>query len=388
MDTFRKRRRKRGFTLVELLVVIVIIGILIGLLLPAIQAAIRASQRASCLNHLKQIGLGLQNYNSTFQRFPGSASFGPKSSGGGQSVIHGWSFLVQILPYIEYSTLYSTLNITKDPDDQSNQQTYQNAIAALNTAIKEYSCPSNPNAKWVNPAGGSSSTFIPYSQSSSSNCSMMLTNYKGMGATFYGGLEVLSGQGQPPWQLTNGVSPGTVFPDGALFPGSGLGVADMVDGTAHTVMVCETIDNSYSRWTYGTDVTMVGLPTSAAQNVTNTQGGFTYYHPSWFDGTFNGQAASQAQARAFLSYNFSQPPDQGQYQQQGDTGALLSQAGAANLQNCGQAPAYGPSSGHGGVVHHLMGDGSVQAISMRIDPAAVWFMITRNSGDPFHTDPP
>lgn len=57
--------QRKGFTLVELLAVIAIIAVLIALLLPAVQAAREAARRTSCTNNLRQMGVGLMNYESS-----------------------------------------------------------------------------------------------------------------------------------------------------------------------------------------------------------------------------------------------------------------------------------------------------------------------------------
>lgn len=99
------RHPKTAFTLVELLVVITIIGILIALLLPAVQAAREAARRMQCSNNLKQLALGVLNYENACVRFPAGVTMEqvPPSDR-----YNNWT--VRVMPYMELNAAYDQWN--------------------------------------------------------------------------------------------------------------------------------------------------------------------------------------------------------------------------------------------------------------------------------------
>ncbi len=116
-------RMRKGFTLVELLVVIAIIGILVGLLLPAVQAAREAARRMSCSNNMKQIGLAVHNYESTFKVAPRLATRG-RTNWGQDASWNGFSPHCQILPYIEQGNVYNQINFEDTLDNDAHYPHY------------------------------------------------------------------------------------------------------------------------------------------------------------------------------------------------------------------------------------------------------------------------
>jgi prepilin-type N-terminal cleavage/methylation domain-containing protein len=128
-------RSRTGFTLVELLVVIAIIGVLVALLLPAVQSAREASRRIKCANHLKQIGLALQNYENTFKILPmGTMNIGA----GGVGIANNSSPHPMMLPYLEQGNAVALFDFNADINGStSNLQARQQRVPVFN-------CPSHP----------------------------------------------------------------------------------------------------------------------------------------------------------------------------------------------------------------------------------------------------
>jgi prepilin-type N-terminal cleavage/methylation domain-containing protein len=206
---------RRGLTLVELLVVIAVIGVLVALLLPAVLAARSAARTATCLQHLRQIGLGLQAYHAPWKSFPPG---GIEWRTGDDTKRRQLAWSAFLLPFVEQQALYETLDLSQAFDAPAN-------AAGAATVLEVYLCPS---AEREGP------------------------RVEGRGACDYGGIfgERISGPNQPP--------KGTMLYDRAIR------LEHIKDGASRTLIVAEDSAWPDGQWINGRNLFDQAFPINKA----------------------------------------------------------------------------------------------------------------------------
>jgi len=220
-----RRRPRSGFTLIELLVVIAIIAILIGLLLPAVQKIREAANRMKCSNNLKQIGLGLHNYNDTNGTLPpgGANDRTPWGNAGTGGSNWGSSWLVYILPFVEQDNIYKQWQFNGGSGWGGPSQN-NNATVVNNKTIPIYRCPSSPLPVMQN-AGYANPVQVP----------LLIPNYVGIAGAVNGLIPNYNDT------RTNGGGAGISTGNGCLYPYSAVSISTVtaLDGLSNTMMVSE-----------------------------------------------------------------------------------------------------------------------------------------------------
>jgi prepilin-type N-terminal cleavage/methylation domain-containing protein/prepilin-type processing-associated H-X9-DG protein len=326
MGLIRQTGTKRGFTLIELMVVIALLGLLMALLLPAIQAARESSRVTACRNNLKQLGIALINYETVHKHFPKGVE-GYFDRVLSPAPMYGISWWARILPFLEQADIADHLDRT-GANIGYVQLNSQNGALVNGFAPAFWYCPSSPVEKFVS-AGG----------------------YQ-VAAPSYAGISGATNEdGFPEYRVNKCCrSDGQISGGGLLIPNSLVHVRQITDGLSNTLLVGEQSDFCY------TDEGQTKRTAAAFVNgwLTGTRAlGVPPNYGDWLSPSYN-----LATVRYSLNERRYNLP--GIYENIGANNPLL--------------------SAHLGTVNLLYGDGSVRAMADSLDVKVLKSAATRDEG--------
>ncbi len=235
--------QRRGFTLLELLVVVAIIAAIAGLLIPAVMKVREAANRTRCQSNLRQLALGCHGFHDTFGTLPYS-QYGTQRGfayGAGPDS-YAWSWLALLLPQVEEKNVYDQWGIPA-------QKLFARDVASLRITL--FLCPSDD-------------AFTAGPRTDAGNLegyAVGLANYKGVSGANWGDDfdEFQQERGRIPtdWRHrgTNGSFDGMNQGDGALFRRNlsrPVRLASITDGLSNTLLIGEDVPsrNQWVSWPY------------------------------------------------------------------------------------------------------------------------------------------
>jgi prepilin-type N-terminal cleavage/methylation domain-containing protein/prepilin-type processing-associated H-X9-DG protein len=369
----RSRARSKfcppAFTLIELLVVIAIIAVLIALLLPAVQSAREAARRAQCTNNLKQMGLGLFNYESSNGAFPpgGESTNFALTPAGTQFVDGNWSTLARILPYMEAGNLANSLNFSFYEYNDGFGANYTGSSAT----VAVYVCPSSTRQ----PDGFRDTADLndPLSETISANG----YGYNDYGPTIYTDISPVLNTAGPGATIVTPYRDKNTRANGLLKQGK-TAIAEVTDGTSNTIAIGEDAgrDPRYLspniQDVYNSSITTTAYLASVNPSDPGPSGGQALFRRFW-----RWAEPDSAYGVSGIPNNKYRPDNEGVPWLK--TGQFVTPG-----NNAGRNDEL--ASFHPGGVNVLMGDGSVRFLKDSVSPVTLRGLVTAQGAEVLSSD--
>ncbi|MDZ4780558.1 MAG: DUF1559 domain-containing protein [Planctomycetia bacterium] len=341
-----------------------------------------AARKAQCINNLKQLGLAVLNYESTFKIFPPSSTgpvnhsssidpgaiFPPMTSAANPLAVPypsaGHSWISLSLPYFEQTALHKRINFKAAPFLSVVEPITANRNnLVVKTALPPVICPtySGDPISTTPPSTPKQTMKAAYQQTDFTEPA--ITTYFAAGASTWLDAQQKRGLINNDAETFNGwPSPNT---DAMISPVKSRRFADVLDGASNTCLLVESRETNCNSWMDGNVAAVVAL--LPVPTPTIVVGANLKYPNVRFP-----QVTGSNPAKVALNKG-------GVLDSSDSTGDSYVPTQATGLINkC----VWGPSSEHSGAVNHLWGDGRASSIADNVDVQVYYSNYTRAGTEP------